>query len=157
MKRILVAVTAAMIASTAHAQFSAGEIAGIILGGAAGGAGCSQIGGGTGRTAAIIGCSTLGAIVGQQITKPQQPQYQQHQNPYVANTPSYVFQGNPYSQGYNQAPIVITRGPGYQRNSCQVVTRTMQTITNQVTVESCACWNAQRGALVEAEMAYCRN
>jgi len=156
MKRILVAVTAAMITSTAHAQFSAGEIAGIILGGAAGGAGCSQFGGGTGRTAAIIGCSTLGAIVGQQLTKPPQPRYQQYQNPYTQN-PGYVFQGNPYSQGFQQSPIVITRGPDYQRNSCQIVTRSMQTITNQVTVESCACWNAQRGALVETEMAYCRN
>lgn len=157
MKRILVAVTATILTSTAQAQFSPGEIAGIILGGGALGAGCSQIGGGTGRTAAIIGCSTLGAIVGQQLTKPQQPQYPQYANPYAGNSPSYVFQGNPYSQGYQQSPIVITRGPDYQRNSCQIVSRTMQSITNQVTVESCACWNAQRGALVEAEMAYCRN
>lgn len=154
MKRILVAVVASMIASTAHAQFSAGEIAGIILGGGLGGAACSNVGGGHGRTAAIIGCSTLGAIVGQQVTKQPAPQ-QYHSNPYSGG--GYVYQGNPYSQGYNQAPIVITRGPGYQRNSCQIVTRAMQTISNQVIVKSCACYNAELGSLVEAEMAYCRN
>lgn len=155
MKRILLAVTLMVSSMAAHAQFSPGQIAGIILGGGLGGAACSQVGGGVGRTAAIIGCSTFGAILGEHITKPSpQPQYQG--NPYMGG-PGYVYQGNPYSQGFNQSPIVITRGPDYQRNSCQIVTKTFQTVTNGVTVSSCACWNAQLGQLVEAEMAYCRN
>ncbi len=40
---------------------------GTVLGGVAGGAACSNVGKGSGRTAAIIGCSLIGAMIGASV------------------------------------------------------------------------------------------